>query len=468
MYRNTFVFPLVSLLLLLCGCYSGGNRSQSEETSSDWPSIKEKGEITAVTLNSSTSYFQYKMQAMGYEYDLIADFARQNGLRLNMKVAENITRLMEMLQSGEADVAAYPITIDNKLKEQMLFCGYERQSNLVIVQRAGRGDTVLTDVTQLIGKEVCIKPYRRYQERLENLNSELGGGIRIVHIDKDTISSEDLIEMVAKGLIDYTVCEDDVARLNRTYYRNININLAISFKQRSSWAVRKNCPKLAKAIHAWASNITGKSSYQSAIKRYFELSKVSPTLIGMPKIANGQISPYDDLFKRYAGRLGWDWRLLASIAYQESRFQPQVVAWSGAEGLMGIMPATARGLGFDAGEMQNPEKNVQAAIECLRRFGKGFVSLDSLERIKLTLASYNAGIGHIYDAQRLAQKYGRNPNVWNDNVAEFIRLKAEAQYYTDSVCKFGYLRGTETYNYVSDVLNRYEYYRKETESLENR
>ena len=114
-----------------------------------------------MTLNSSTSYFQYKMQAMGYEYDLIADFARQNGLRLNIKVAENITRLMEMLQSGEADVAAYPITIDNKLKEQMLFCGYERQSNLVIVQRAGRGDTVLTDVTQLIGKEVCIKPYRR-------------------------------------------------------------------------------------------------------------------------------------------------------------------------------------------------------------------------------------------------------------------------------------------------------------------
>ena len=172
MYRNTFFFPLMSLLLLVCGCYSGGNRSQSDDTSDDWSSIQAKGEITAVTLNSSTSYFQYKMQAMGYEYDLIADFASQNGLRLNIKVAENISRLMEMLQSGEADVAAYPITIDNKLKEQMLFCGYERQSNLVIVQRAGRGDTVLTDVTQLIGKEVCIKPYRRYQERLENLNSD--------------------------------------------------------------------------------------------------------------------------------------------------------------------------------------------------------------------------------------------------------------------------------------------------------
>ena len=77
----------------------------------------------------------------------------------------------------------------------------------------------------------------------------------------------------------------------------------------------------------------------------------------MPKVANGQISPYDDLFKRYAGRLGWDWRLLASIAYQESHFQPQIVAWSGAEGLMGILPATARGLGFDAGDMQDPEKN---------------------------------------------------------------------------------------------------------------
>ncbi len=438
-----------------------GKRSQND-VSGDLPALREKGEITAVTLNSSTSYFQYKMQPMGYEYDLIADFARQNGLKLNIKVAENINHLIEMLQEGDADVVAYPVPIDNRLKQQVLFCGRERQSNLVIVQRANRGDTILTDVTQLIGKEVCVKRHTRYHERLENLNRELGGGILIRNIENDTLTTEDLIGMVSQGAIRYTVCEDDVARLNRTYYRNIRVDLAISFKQRLSWAVRKNSPLLASAIDTWASNTTGKSSYRIAVKRYFERSKTHPTLVDMPRIINGRLSPYDELFKRYASRLGWDWRLLAAIAYQESRFKPEVVAWSGAEGLMGIMPATARGLGFEAGDMQDPEKNLKAGIECLRIFGEGFSAADSSERIKLTLASYNAGIGHINDAQRLARKYGHNPNIWTNHVAEYIRLKAEPQYYTDSLCKYGYLRGKETYNYVNDIVNRFQYYKETT------
>jgi membrane-bound lytic murein transglycosylase F len=130
---------------------------------------------------------------------------------------------------------------------------------------------------------------------------------------------------------------------------------------------------------------------------------------------------------------------------------------------MGIMPETAIHLGFDLSEMDEPEKNIQAGVECLRRFGRQFVNIpDSLERIKLTLASYNAGIGHVQDAQRLAEKYGKDPAVWNGSVNEFIRLKSEPKYYTDSVCRYGYLRGTETYNYVNEVLERYAYYRRET------
>jgi len=114
--------------------------------------------------------------------------------------------------------------------------------------------------------------------------------------------------------------------------------------------------------------------------------------------------------------------------------------------------------------MQDPEQCIRAAVECLMQFRKGFSEVpDSLEQIKLTLASYNAGIGHVYDARQLAEKYGKNPDVWKDNVAEFIRLKSDPQYYTDPVCKFGYLRGKETYNYVAEVLERYNYYKSATE-----
>lgn len=464
MYKKCI--PFLLFLFLLGSCYSNkqGKEEDIDTHPVDLTQLKEKGEITAVTLYSSTSYFQYKMQPMGYEYDLINDFAKSEGLKLNIKVAENATRLIEMLEAGEADVVAYPIQITNKLKQEVLFCGREEQSSQVLVQRANKGDTILTDVTQLIGKDIYVKPNTKYSERLHNLDVELGGGINIKDIEKDTVTTEDLIEMVSKGQIPYTISDDNTARLNKTYYWNININLKVSFMQRSAWAVRKNSPELAKAIDEWASDKSGSFTFKAVTKRYFELSK-EPFRAELPEVKNGHISPYDQLFRKHAANIGWDWQLLASIAYQESRFNPSVVSWAGAEGLMGIMPNTAKALGVTPHELKNPEIGIRTGVDCLRRFRQGFSSIkDPQEKLKFTLASYNAGIGHVYDAQRLAEKYGKDPNKWDGNVAEYVRLKSDPQYYNDPVCKHGYLRGSETYNYVQEVMQRYKYYKEKTNS----
>lgn len=436
--------------------------SVADSTAVDLPQLKQKGEITAITLYSSTSYFQYKMENMGYEYELIAAFARSQGLKLNIKVAENVTRLAEMLENGEGDVIAYPITITNQTKKEFLFCGPVQTNNQVLVQRANKGDTILNDVTQLIGKKIYVKHGSPYHDRLENLNTELGGGIEIEDIQKDTVTTEDLIEMVSLGLIPYTISDEATAKLNKTYFWNINIMLKISFLQRSAWAVRKSSPELAQAINQWITEKENLPTYRAINKRYFELSK-KPAPIAASEVKNGVISPYDALFKKYAPLIGWDWQLLASIAYQESRFDLNVVSWAGAEGLMGIMPNTAKGLGVTPHELKDPEISIRTGVECLRRFNQGFSSIaDPVEKIKFTLASYNAGIGHIYDARKLAEKYGKNPAVWYDNVEEYIRLKNDPVYYNDPVCKHGYLRGSETYNYVKEVLGRYEYYKEKT------
>lgn len=459
---GSYFLSLCVLLFVLSGCYSNEKKKDHAPLSKDLPQLIEKGEITAVTLYSSTTYFQYKMDEMGYEYDLIKDFARSKGLKLNIKVAENSTRLLEMLLAGEADIVTYPIQITNTLRNQVLFCGRETQSAQVLVQRANRGDKILKDVTELIGKEVYVQTGTRYADRLENLNEELGGGITIHYITKDTISTEDLIERVSTGEIPYTVSDDKTALLNKTYYWNINVDLPVSFMQRSSWIVGKNSPLLAAAIDQWASDQTGTQNYRAIVKRYFELSK-EPFESTIPEIKDGQISPYDDLFRKYASLLGWDWQLLASISYQESHFNPQVVSWAGAEGLMGIMPNTARALGVSPHELKDPEIGIRSGIEVLRRFRQGFSEVeDDVEKIKLTLASYNAGIGHVYDAQRLAVKHELDPKIWDKNVAECIRWKSDPAYYNDPVCKHGYLRGKETLNYVYEVMNRYAYYKSKT------
>ena len=467
MKRHVILIALSLSGLLLAGCKRHSQEptvspAPAAEVCVDLPELQQQGVLRAVTLYSSTSYFQYKMQPMGYEYELIKDFARETGLKLEMKVAQSTKQLIEMLEKGEADVVAYPIPQNNQLKQRFIYCGHADISSQVLVQRVNKGEKPLKDVTELIGKKVYVKPGTKYSERLKNLNVELGGGIQIEWIQSDSITTEDLIEKVSTGEIPYTISDDDIARLNKTYYWNLNVALKVSFRQRSSWIVRNNSRLLANAIEAWASDKAGKRIYKAAVKRYFELSK-EPMYAKIPPLKNGHISPYDGLFKKYARNTQWDWRLLASIAYQESRFDPRQVSWAGAEGLMGIMPNTAKALGVTPHELKNPEMGIRTGIDCLDRFYKGFGKVtDPNEKLKFTLASYNAGIGHIYDAQRLAMKYGKNPYLWENNVAEYVRLKSDPEFYNDSVCKHGYLRGSETYMYVEEVLQRYHYYKEKT------
>lgn len=171
---NRVIITFLAYLLLFTCCSPRQNGQESDSANSyDFPEVKEKGVLTAVTLYSSTSYFQYKMQPMGYEYELIKDFAKSQGLQLEIKIAQSTSEMVEMLKKEEADVIAYPIFVSNLNKRKLLFCGHERQTNQVIVQRANKGDTILTDVTQLLGKKVMVLPETKYAERLSFVNIKL-------------------------------------------------------------------------------------------------------------------------------------------------------------------------------------------------------------------------------------------------------------------------------------------------------
>ena len=448
------------IILFFCIFFSCKPKEEHQLGVDDFKKIKEKGEITVLTLSGSTSYFIYKGEEKGYEYELIKAFADSYNLKLNIKLADNVTKLKEMLLNEEGDLIAYNIPITNQEKDTLTYVGTERINHQVLIQRANKGDKVIADVTELIDKEVWVIENSKYHARLLNLNDELGGGIDIKTIDKDTISVEDLIEMVAKGKIRYTISESDLAQLNKTYFYNINIKLNISHPQRSSWAVQKSSVKLAEAINTWSEKNKNTSKYQSINKRYFERSKLSgdePVLL----IDSTRISIYDDYFKTYAKSINWDWRLLASIAYQESKFHLDRISWAGATGLMGLMPKTAEAMGITSEEMELPEPSIRAATELIKRLNRSFSSIeDENERIKFILASYNAGSGHIYDAQALARKYEKNPHIWEENVEEYLKLKNIPEYYNDSIVKQGFFGSKETINYVQNVLERWTYYKE--------
>lgn len=454
-----YLIYMLALLSITAGCNSRKhNRPAETATVRDLPQLKDSGRLVALTLYSSTSYFIYRGQEMGFQYELAQQFAESQGLELEIEVARNVKELEQKLLAGEGDLVAYNLPITKEGRDSVAYCGNEVITHQVIVQRAQGRKKTLKDVTELIGKKVYVKP-GKYYDRLVNLNQELGGGILIQTVDADSIGVEDLIAQVARGEIAYTVADNDIAQLNTTYYPNLDIRLAISFDQRASWAVRKDCPLLAQAADRWQKENAASPAYTASMKRYFETSKAIPHT-PILSLSKGIISHYDALFKKYAPEINWDWRLLASLAYKESNFDTTAVSWAGAKGLMQLMPSTARAMGVPPGKEQNPEESIKAAVKYLGITAQSFKDIPESERTKFVLAAYNSGLGHVLDARALAEKYGKDKNVWQDNVEKYILLKSNEEYFTDPVCKYGYFRGTETYAFVREITYRYEQYKQ--------
>ncbi|MBO4606515.1 MAG: transglycosylase SLT domain-containing protein [Prevotella sp.] len=226
----------------------------------------------------------------------------------------------------------------------------------------------------------------------------------------------------------------------------------------SQWAVMPYNKELAQAINQW---------YQpeflaEALKqeKYALSAESVQRHVYAPVLnqAKGELSTYDHLFVRYAPVANVDWRLLAAIAYQESCFDPHARSWAGACGLMQLMPATAATYGLEESKIFEPELNVETAAKVINQLTMLFRDVpDTYERMNFVLASYNGGPYHVRDAMALTEKYGGDQYRWEE-VSEYILHLSEAKYYRDPVVKAGYMRGTETHDYVSSVRERYEKY----------
>jgi membrane-bound lytic murein transglycosylase F len=292
---------------------------------------------------------------------------------------------------------------------------------------------------------------------LKTLSNEIGSEINIVPV---AIEAEQLVQMVARGEIDYTVADENVAAVNKTYYPILDIETAISFPQNLAWAVRKNSDELKTEIDKWLEDFKHSTRYAIIYNKYFKNQHtVNMVSSDYYVLGSGKISRYDEAVKQQSERIGWDWRLVSSMMYQESRFNPEAVSWAGAFGLMQLMPATAGRFGVS--KNTSPESHIRAGASFIKWLDKRFESEipDSVERTKFVLAAYNVGKGHVDDARRLAEKHGDNPDIWEGNVEKWLLNKSQPRYYRDPVVKHGYARGIETTNYVRQVMDRYEHYK---------
>ena len=415
------------------------------------------------TLYSPTGFFILKGDTMGYDYDRICDFARSHGIALRFKVARSMPALLDMLKRRAVDVLACEIPVTAEYKSRVLHCGAVNETYQVLVQHSGKG--MIYDVTQLIGRDVYVEKGSKYESRLRNLDNEVGGGILIHTLEGEQALPTELIQKVSRHEIPFTIVDSDIAQMNLSYYDSINIGLKVGFAQHASWAVAKRDQWLADSINVWAASVNAREYSKQALKHYFEMNRgPKPDSVKVDTLAvtpPGAISPYDHVFKQYAQEIGWDWRLLAAIAYSESGFDPNATSWMGARGIMQVMPKTARSYGAKEEDLGNAEVSIRVASRILKEL-EGVMRNRTRpgDRIKFILAAYNAGSGHVTDAIALARKYELDPRVWNENVEQAMLWKMDPEYYNDSVCSNGYCRGTEPVDYVVKVLDRYEFYKK--------
>jgi len=468
----TLLFITLFFVLTFISC----KQSKQEKTVKNkvhLTNLTTKDKLIAITGNNAYSYFIYKGKTMGFEYELLQRLGEKLGKEIEIKVVKSIKEMIEKLKNGEGDLIAMNLTVTKERKKILDFTEALNKTRQVLVQRKPKNWRKLTkdkidkilirDPIDLEGKTVYVRHSSAYLTRLKNLSDEIGSDINIIEAD-DSLSTEDLILKVSKGEIDYTVSDENIASLNQSYLPNIDIETKISFSQKIAWAVNKGDSLLLKKLNEWIEELKKSKDFYIVYDRYYQqryyykYRRKSEYFLSR----KGRISPYDEIFKKCSNNFGYDWRLLAAIAYVESQFNNNAKSWVGAIGIMQLLPETGKHYGAD--DLSDPEQNITAGVKYiawLDKFWQKYIK-DKNERIKFVLASYNIGFGHIVDAYNLADKYGANKNVWFNNVENYLLKKSNKKYYTDKVVKNGYCNCIETVNYVKDVLTKFHQYKQFT------
>ncbi len=469
---KSFLMPFV--LTFALGCSSGGSKEANSDSKTttlnemDLPDILKKGKLVILAENSSTSYFIYRGRKMGFEFEILKEFASDLGIDLEIKLIDDLNEANNLLNEGEGDLIACNYTISNERRKTIDFSVPFLKTNQVLIQRKPDGwekmtpkeiaSKLLNDPTQLARKNVHVWEGSTYYRRLMNLQEEIGDTIYIQSETGD-VSSEDLIENVSEGLIDYTVVEKNIAQINSQFLDNIDIHLGLSVKQKIAFGLRKSSPLLKARLDQWLTNYMEKPAFKYLKHKYFDLPQIaSRSSDAFSSVKGGQLSKFDHLFKKAAAKHGWDWRLLASISYQESRFNPDAIGMGGAYGLMQFMPEV--GPAFQVYPSSTPEVQINGGMKLLVRMYHLWKDIPIEEdRIKFTLASYNSGASHVKDAQRLAVKHGLNSKVWDDQVEVMMKNLSKKEFYRDPVVQSGAARGVHTSKYVQTIYGRYLSYK---------
>ena len=424
-------------LLLVGGC-----QQQPEPRTLD--EIRARGELRVVTINSPTSYYLGTHGAEGLEFDLARAFAQQLGVTLVISPVENVQALQAELAAKRADIAAAQLSADAAwLRVGEAAEPYEQVEQLVVYRR---GEMRPRGTLQIENAKLAVRAGSPQEQILQKMKSTVAPNLEWT---VTAPSSADPLEDVDSGQANYAIVDAREFSFARHLYPNVSVGFALPTARPAQWIVRKGATDLLREVNkffGWArrnGQLQAFSARASGDARKFEYEE---SLRFQEHIAE-RLGAFRQWFEQAGAQTGIDWRLLAAIGYQESKWDPKAESGDGALGVMMLTADTAEAMGCK--DRTNPEQSILAGAkyfaEVLEKIPARIAEPD---RTWLAVASYNVGYGHLEDARVLTQTRGKDPDSWSD-VRDILPLLAQERWYAKA--KRGYARGWEPVQFVDRV-----------------
>lgn len=426
----------------------------------DLAEIKRGGVLRMITSYSSGAYFLYRGIQVGFEYELVREFARKNDLALEVVIPAEDENPYDLLNSGEGDIIAANYTITPERDEIVNFTRPYNLVNQIIVVSENIGFEP-ESITDLSGIPITIRRNSSYFQELKALQDR--GFDITINLVSEEMDTESLLFQVASGTFAATVADDNIFSASNKYMRGLVKGPVIAERDEIAWAIRENSSDLEARLNRFLyqhfkydeNGVPRRSAFLNVLrKKYYESSSQIEDYFN-PDYQTRQyenLSPYDSLIQAIAGEFELDWVMLTAIAAQESKFDPYSESWAGARGIMQVLPRFSK---VQKDSLYVPEINVREGARIIKEHLEHYSYMDSTNQWQIALATYNAGMGHVADARRLSIDQNKNPNEW-EPISEALLKLMQRRYYQNA--RYGFCRGIETVRYVNEIINRYNTY----------
>jgi membrane-bound lytic murein transglycosylase F len=431
-------------------------RPREDRYLADLPELKERRALRILLPNSPASYFLWRGELAGFEYELARRFAERHRMRLEVVVPPAHALPLEWLEEGRADIAGGFLERNGIDAHAVAYTDPWHEARLWVVGRLD-GTPERMGWEDLAGTTVAANAGSMVWQELEDRSRE-HGFVLLSAVEGNDV--EDLLNRMVAGEFDHAVVEEHLLGLELARRDDIRRHFEAGTPVQHAWAVRGNDVALRAALDEFFGEKYRGVTYNVLYRRYFEDERAIRRRLDESVRITGKLSPWDEVVQRHAEKLNFDWRLIVAQMYYESRFDPNAISSMGALGLMQVTPRAGEQVGIT--DLGNPSDNIRAGMLYLDWVRQRFPEdLPVADRMWFSLASYNAGLGHVMDARRLAAQKGWDPDRWFDNVEHAMLLLSQKKYYTQA--RHGYVRGSEPVAYLDRVSSLYKAYVRLTE-----